>query len=66
TIQSLVAEEKIDKEYVALHWFQRNKKGITQIKTAELDENGAYGDWPEDFGDVALKAESRYLNAPMK
>ena len=24
---------------------------------------GAYGDWPEDFDDVDLKAQSRYLNA---
>ena len=37
--------------------------GATKIDTADLDEAGAYGDWPEDFDDVDLKAQSRYLNA---
>lgn len=61
-LQSLVAEDALDPALVALHWFTR-KDGVTEIKTAELDANGAYGDWPEDFSDVILQQERRYLDA---
>ena len=61
-LQSLVAEEALKPELVALHWFTR-KDGVTEIKTAELDASGAYGDWPEDFSDVILQQERRYLDA---
>ena len=46
-----------------LHWFTREDNGATKIDTADLDEAGAYGDWPEDFDDVDLKAQSRYIKA---
>jgi hypothetical protein len=39
------------------------RDGTTRIKTAELDEAGRFGDWPEDFDEVALEAENRYLSA---
>lgn len=61
-LQSLVAENALDPSLVALHWFTR-ESGVTEIKTAELDANGAYGDWPEDFSDVILQQERRYLDA---
>ena len=62
-IQSLVAEGKILPELVKLNWFIRGEDGITKVSSADLDEAGAFGDWPEDFGDVSLKLENRYLNA---
>ena len=62
-VQTLVAEGKLSPELVKLHWFTRGENGATKIDTADLDEVGAYGDWPEDFDDVDLKAQSRYLNA---
>ena len=62
-IQTLVAEGDLSPELVKLHWFTRGENGATKIDTADLDEVGAYGDWPEDFDDVDLKAQSRYLNA---
>jgi AAA domain, putative AbiEii toxin, Type IV TA system len=63
-VQTLIAEGVIDSKYVGLNWFLRSEKdGTTQIKAAELDEAGRFGDWPEDFGDVALEAENRYLSA---
>ncbi|MCE2394870.1 AAA family ATPase [Candidatus Poribacteria bacterium] len=62
-IQTLVAEGSLSPELVKLHWFTRGENGATKIDTADLDEVGAYGDWPEDFDDVDLKAQSRYLNA---
>lgn len=62
-IQTLVAEGKLPPELVKLHWFTRGKDGATTIRSADLDETGAFGDWPEDFADVELAAESRYLDA---
>jgi predicted ATPase len=62
-VQSLVAEGKLDPQKVKLHWFQRDDKGKTTITSADLDETGAFGDWPEDFAQVDLEAESRYLDA---
>jgi AAA15 family ATPase/GTPase len=62
-VQTLIAKQKIDPENVALHWFQRNKSGLTTVTTAELDTAGRFGDWPVDFGDVELDAESEYLDA---
>jgi predicted ATPase len=62
-IQALVAEEKLDPASVILHWFSRGDDGITSIHTGQLDEAGRFGDWPVDFGDVSLQAESEFLDA---
>ena len=62
-VQTLVAEGHLSPELVRLHWFTRGENGATKIDTADLDEAGAYGDWPEDFDDVDLKAQSRYIKA---
>lgn len=64
-VQTLVAEasRKLDPDMVKLHWFTRSADGSTQISSNDLDASGAFGDWPEDFGEVFLEAESRYLNA---
>ena len=50
-------------ELVKLHWFSRNKDGVTEVTSADLDDAGAYGDWPEDFADVSLRAQSGYIKA---
>ena len=62
-VQTLVAEGKLSPGKVILHWFKRGDDGATTVTSANLDEAGAFGDWPEDFGDVELKSESRYLDA---
>ncbi|MHB8626335.1 MAG: AAA family ATPase [Aggregatilineales bacterium] len=62
-VQTLVAEGKLPPDLVKLHWFTRGEDGRTQITSADLDENGAFGEWPEDFGMVELDAQSRYLDA---
>ncbi len=63
-IQSLVAEGKLAPEIVKLHWFKRRPDdGVTEISSADLDEAGAFGDWPEDFADVELREQSRYMDA---
>jgi len=63
-VQTLVAKGDLDPNLVKLHWFSRSDEdGTTSIESADLDENGAFGDWPEDFGDIELKAEGVYLDA---
>lgn len=62
-VQILVAEGKLSPELVKLHWFKRLADGSTEITSADLDERGAYGDWPEDFDDVLLNSEGRYIDA---
>ena len=62
-IQTLVAEGKLSPELVKFHWFTRREDGVTEVDSVDLDEAGAYGDWPLDFDDVDLKIQSRYLNA---
>jgi predicted ATPase len=62
-VQTLVAEGYISPDLVKLHWFKRAANGSTEVVSRDLDQSGAYGDWPEDFGEVSLKAESRYLDA---
>jgi len=66
-VQTLIAKGELSPGDVALHWFSRNKDdGETEIVSAELDENGAFGDWPEDFDDVILDADGAYLDAVEK
>ena len=63
-VQTLVAKVDLDPNLVKLHWFSRSDEdGTTSIQSADLDENGAFGDWPEDFGDIELRAEGVYLDA---
>ena len=62
-IQTLVAEGDLSPGLVKLHWFSRNKDGVTEVNSADLDEAGAYGEWPEDFADVSLHAQSGYIKA---
>ena len=63
-VQTLVAKRNLDPNLVKLHWFSRSDEdGTTSIQSADLDEDGAFGDWPEDFGDVELIAEGAYLDA---
>ncbi|RKU26096.1 hypothetical protein C6499_14105 [Candidatus Poribacteria bacterium] len=62
-IQTLVAEGDLSPELVKLHWFTRREDGVTEVNSADLDEAGAYGEWPEDFADVSLGAQSSYIKA---
>jgi hypothetical protein len=61
-VQTLIAEGKLAPDKVMLHWFTRGDDGTTTIRSEQPDENGAYGDWPEDFADVELAAQSKYLD----
>ena len=63
TVQTLIAQDRIKNTDVALHWFARDAKGATTVDYVQPDEDGAYGEWPEDFGDVELRAQDAYLTA---
>jgi putative AbiEii toxin of type IV toxin-antitoxin system len=62
-VQTLVAEGKLSQDLVKLHWFQRDDRGATKVTSADLDQLGAYGDWPQDFGEIESTADNRYLDA---
>ncbi len=62
-IQSLVAREKLSPDRVKLHWFTRDEEGVTRVTSADLDQEGAFGDWPVDFADVSMSAMRTYMNA---
>jgi len=63
-IQTLVAEGVLAPDRLKLHWFQRDPEtGFTQITSADLDKDGAFGDWPSDFDEVMLETERHYLDA---
>ena len=62
-VQTLVAEGDLSPELVKLHWFTRREDGVTEVASADVDEAGAYGEWPEDFADVSLHAQSSYIKA---
>ncbi|UKS30057.1 DUF3696 domain-containing protein [Paenibacillus sp. HWE-109] len=66
-IQTQIAKEQISHNLVALNWFSRDSEsGSTKVSRAILDEFGTFGDWPEDFDDVALNADMEYLDAVEK
>lgn len=62
-VQTLVAEEKLSPDLVKLHWFSRNKEGITKVDSVDIDEAGRYGEWAVDFADVNLRTQSDYIKA---
>ncbi len=63
-VQTLVAEGHLAPELVKLHWFsQGGTDGATEVRSADLDPTGAFGDWPEDFAAVDLGAQTAYLDA---
>ena len=64
-IQTLVAKGELATDKVILHWFTRDDEGITHINNTELEKDGGFSDsaWPEDFGEVALRAQSDFLDA---
>ncbi|MBN2092899.1 AAA family ATPase [candidate division KSB1 bacterium] len=62
-IQKLVAQGKIKKDNVLLHWFERDNHGVSKVTTVEFDEQGAPGKAPIDFSDVSMNAMREYLDA---
>ena len=63
-VQTAIAKGNIEPVDVSLNWFTRDAKtGLTKVSKAALDKDGAFGEWPADFDEVALRAEREYLDA---
>lgn len=62
-IQTLVARGEVEKDVVKLHWVERDAVGQTQVTTRDLDDSGAYGDWPQDFEATEMAGEQDYIEA---
>lgn len=62
-IQTLVARGQLDSNNVGLHWFFLDEDGYTSIAFREPDKHGRTGDWPEDFADTEMDANSAFLRA---
>ena len=62
-IQTLIAKGDLPPRLVRLHWFSLDNRGFTRIASAAMDKNGAFGEWPEDFGEVSLESDKEYLDA---
>jgi hypothetical protein len=62
-LQTIVATGRLQPSDVRLHWFTRDRHGATHVVSGQLDDGGAFGDWPEDFGSVEMRAETDYVNA---
>ncbi len=66
-IQTLIAENYLSRHLVKLHWFEMLADGETRISSTDIDKTGAFTeDWPMDFADVELRAQSRFLDASEK
>ncbi len=65
--EKIAAKSGYLSDLVKLHWFQRDPQtGATNVTTGELDKNGAFGDWPEDFAETAMDIERRFIEAPFE
>jgi hypothetical protein len=63
-IQTAVAQGKLSDDKVSLSWFRRNEQsGQTECVAGCLDKSGAFGNWPEDFDEISLESEKRFLDA---
>ena len=63
-IQTLVAKKMLDKNLLSFNWFTQDvKTGKSKVNKAEIDSNGAFGQWPADFDEVSMQADGEYLNA---
>lgn len=60
---TMARQEPLRPSDVQLHWFSRKPDGSAEVRSAALDDAGAFGDWPADFDDVTLEAQDRYLSA---
>jgi hypothetical protein len=61
-----IAEGSLTPELVRLHWFSRDAQGFTTLTSAQVDAAGAFGEWPVDFADVAMKEDEAYASAAFK
>lgn len=63
-LQTAVTRGDLTPNDIKLHWFTRDiEAGTTRIQSADVDETGGFGSWPEDFSDVDMESRAAYLDA---
>ncbi len=60
-LQAAIAGGRIAPHRLSLNWFTRDAIGQTHVTEAQIDEDGSYGDWPEDFAATDLDLQDRYM-----
>jgi predicted ATPase len=62
-IQEAAVRTGAPEKAVGLNWFSRDMNGETHLDSVYLANNGSFGDWPNDFANVEMEIEDRYLQA---
>jgi hypothetical protein len=62
-IQEAAVRLQIREEGIGLNWFSRDEYGATRVSSVYLTGNGSFGDWPNDFADIEMDIEDRYVQA---
>ncbi len=60
--QALVADGALPADQVRLYFFEREADGAAKVTPGQMDERGAYRDWPVDFAAVELRVQRDYLD----
>lgn len=62
-LQTAIAQNEIDPKHVIFHWFERDPlTGESKITAVEPDSAGRFGDWPVDFDEAVMEAQTKYLD----
>lgn len=62
-VQTLIAKGEVKNSQVALHWFCKDADGNTKVDTANIEEDGSFGEWPEDFDDTLSAQQDELISA---
>jgi hypothetical protein len=64
-LQTMIAkgDHSLSHDQIALYWFSQDENGATKVIPGHLDENGAYGEWPIDFGRITMELQSQFMLA---
>ena len=64
-VQVLIANGKLDKDRVAVYYFDKDEKsGITSVRKMELEDNGFFKEpWPDGFFDDSFNLSMELLTA---
>ncbi|MDP8237791.1 MAG: AAA family ATPase [Candidatus Hatepunaea meridiana] len=64
-IRYYVAKGLIASDKVKLHWFERDENGAAHVDSADIDENGKWGQWRQDFDDVYMEKQRALIEASL-
>jgi predicted ATPase len=63
-IQTWALKLDLSRNDIAFYWFKRDEFGCTNITKSILNDDGSFSEeWPQDFSDVYLNAQSNFFTA---